>query len=292
MKTVSIWALWAGLLVAACGGASSGGSSNSETHFLGLCSANDCEDGLSCICGVCTVTCDPAASCGALNPNAICAAPSSSSCGDDTQPSVCDVDCDDNRDCASLGPDFRCGEGVCRPPGCVHDGRIYAEGSTFKVECNTCSCGPGGRIACTRIGCDAGCEHDGVSYPIGAEFPASDGCNTCTCTDYGVACTDEACHGCRVGDRFYEYGETYLAEDGCNTCFCAEDGGGCTQRACSSPECLLPFDAGECLAFMPVYHYNPETFRCEERVYGGCGGNDNRFDSLEACQARCPEIEE
>ncbi|HEU5077104.1 MAG TPA: BPTI/Kunitz-type proteinase inhibitor domain-containing protein [Polyangiaceae bacterium] len=374
MKTIRTWLMWAGLVVAACGGASSG-SSNSETHFLGLCAGDGCGDGLSCICGVCTVTCDPAASCGALNAKAICKAPSSSSssCDDDTQPSVCDVDCENDSECASLGSDYRCQAGVCRPPGCVAEGRVYEKGETFDVDCNTCSCGANGAVRCTLIDCGSSCEYDGKSYDvgedfpatdgcntcscsedgvlcseigcegntceydgttydigeefpatdgcntcscsasgvactdaacagntceydgttydIGEEFPATDGCNTCSCTADGVACTDAACAGCRVGDRWYDFGETYLAEDGCNTCTCDENGGGCTERACSAPECLLPFESGDCLAFVPVFHYNPETFRCEEQVYGGCGGNDNRFDTLEACQERCPEID-
>jgi hypothetical protein len=94
-----------------------------------------------------------------------------------------------------------------------------------------------------------------------------------------------------VDGRVYEHGESFLAEDGCNICTCDDGAGGCTQRACSNPSCHLPFDAGGCLAVVPVFYYNPETFQCEERSYGGCGGNDNRFDTLEACQASCPEID-
>ncbi|HEY6728156.1 MAG TPA: BPTI/Kunitz-type proteinase inhibitor domain-containing protein [Polyangiaceae bacterium] len=413
MKALKTWVLWAGLIVAACGGASSSGSSNSETHFLGLCSGDDCGDGLSCICGVCTVTCDPAASCGALNANAICASSSSSSCGDDTAPSVCDVDCDRDGDCASLGAGFECQAGVCRQPGCVAEGRVYEEGATFEVDCNTCTCGSDGEVACTRAACVDTCEYDGNTYDIGEEFsatdgcntctcsvdgvlcteigcggntceydgntydigeefpsydgcntcgctadgvvctdaacvdgctidgihydlgenfladdgcntcscgedgvtctavgchgvrcvydntiydigeefPAADGCNTCACTADGVACTDAACAGCQVGDRFYEYGDRFLADDGCNTCSCEEDGAGCSQGDCSKPECMMPFEAGECLAFVPVFYYDAQAARCLEQTYGGCGGNDNRFETLEACQQRCQEFD-
>lgn len=371
MKALRTWVLWVGLVVAACGGASSV-SSNSETHFLGLCSANECGEGLSCICGVCTVTCDPAASCGALNANAICTTPSSSSCGDDTQPSVCDVDCDDDSECASLGDDFRCLAGVCRPPGCVHEGRIYQEGARFDNDCNTCTCRANGELTCTRIACEDGCEYDGQRYALGENFPDRDGCNTCTCTEDGVACTDAACAGtceyngttydigddfpatdgcnhcscsedgvlcseigcvgptceysggtytigdefpaddtcntctctvdgvvctdaactgCQVGDRFYDYGDSYLAEDGCNTCSCSEEGSDCSQAGCSRPACVLPFDAGECLASMPVFYYDAQAARCLEEIYGGCGGNENRFETLEDCQLTCREFD-
>lgn len=292
MKALRIWLVWAGCALAACGGVA-GVSSNSETHFLGFCSADDCDDGLSCICGVCTVTCDPAASCGALNPDAICTQPSAAACGDDTEPSVCDVDCEDDGDCASVGADYRCQAGFCRPPGCVYEGSVYARGATFDATdgCNTCSCTASGEVVCTTDVCPESCEYEGQNYEIGDGFPSADGCNTCTCTSDGVACTDIGCPAsgsCQIGDRIYENGESFPAGDGCNTCTCDDGITACTLIECVSPACLLPFEGGECDAAIPVYYFNPETFQCEERTYGGCGGNDNRFDTLEACQASCP----
>jgi len=458
MKALRSWLVGVGLALAACGGAA-GVSSNSETHFLGFCTENSCGEGLSCICGVCTVTCDPARSCGALHPDAICTIPSSGSCGDDAEPSVCDVDCDGDDACSSLGSEYRCQSGVCRLPGCIHDGQSYPIGEEFPASdgCNSCSCTEDG-VLCTEIGCgsppntcewdgttyDIGeefrtadgcnscsctedgvacttidcstcdyegtiyqigeefpasdgcnscsctedgvlcteigcvppttCEYDGTTYDIGEEFPAGDGCNSCSCTEDGVACTDIGCttceydgttydigeefpatdgcnsctcaenggvlcteigclppttceyagttydvgeefaaadgcnscsctedgvvctdsacaEGCLVGDRFYEYGDSYLADDGCNTCTCSEDGSGCSQGDCSRPECLLPFEVGECDAAIPVYYYNAQTAQCEERTYGGCGGNDNNFATLEDCQSRCREFD-
>jgi hypothetical protein len=37
-----------------------------------------------------------------------------------------------------------------------------------------------------------------------------------------------------------------------------------------------------------MFFHNPETGVCEPFAYGGCEGNDNRFESVEACQAACP----
>ncbi|VDK41921.1 unnamed protein product [Dibothriocephalus latus] len=51
--------------------------------------------------------------------------------------------------------------------------------------------------------------------------------------------------------------------------------------------CDFPIDPGMCMAYFPSYGYNSETRRCEEFVYGGCGGNENRFDSLDECRSMC-----
>ncbi|XP_075988450.1 trypsin inhibitor-like [Anticarsia gemmatalis] len=51
--------------------------------------------------------------------------------------------------------------------------------------------------------------------------------------------------------------------------------------------CYLPIDGGICMAHMEKYAYDVVEKRCRLFVYGGCTGNDNRFDSLEECQAVC-----
>ena len=51
--------------------------------------------------------------------------------------------------------------------------------------------------------------------------------------------------------------------------------------------CSLPPESGNCNAYFPSFFHNAATGVCEPFVYGGCGGNENRFDSVEACQAAC-----
>ena len=51
--------------------------------------------------------------------------------------------------------------------------------------------------------------------------------------------------------------------------------------------CSLPKVVGPCEAAMAAFWFNNETQECEEFSYGGCEGNDNRFESLEACESAC-----
>lgn len=55
----------------------------------------------------------------------------------------------------------------------------------------------------------------------------------------------------------------------------------------ASNTCLLPADSGTCAALLTKYFFNVQTGQCETFSYGGCYGNANRFDTLQACQQRC-----
>ncbi|XP_054744709.1 putative Kunitz-type serine protease inhibitor [Anastrepha obliqua] len=52
-------------------------------------------------------------------------------------------------------------------------------------------------------------------------------------------------------------------------------------------ECHQPKETGRCFALFYRYAYNVESRQCEEFIYGGCNGNQNNFESKEACEKKC-----
>ena len=64
-----------------------------------------------------------------------------------------------------------------------------------------------------------------------------------------------------------------------------------TTTAPTMPEyCTLPPVSGMCEAYMPSFFYNATSGMCESFVYGGCGGNDNRFGTYEDCLLKCGKL--
>ncbi|XP_041919758.1 kunitz-type protease inhibitor 2 [Alosa sapidissima] len=51
--------------------------------------------------------------------------------------------------------------------------------------------------------------------------------------------------------------------------------------------CLIPSDPGRCRAAFPMFYYDSKTRSCRQFIYGGCGGNANRFTSEEYCMKTC-----
>nr|AUF41104.1 protease inhibitor-like protein [Anastrepha obliqua] len=60
-----------------------------------------------------------------------------------------------------------------------------------------------------------------------------------------------------------------------------------TVQAVDKSACSQPREIGPCRKADPKFFYNSETKACEDFLYGGCKGNDNRFDTKEECEKTC-----
>lgn len=157
---------------------------------------------------------------------------------------------------------------------CKANGRTYKPGETFKIDCNTCTCGKNGSIGCTKIKCPsrtcggiAGkkcntgeyCHYEigdqcGAADQLGTCRPRPQRCATihksvCGCDGktYSNACfaaakgvsvaKNAACNApgvCKYNGKVYKAGESFKSTDGCNTCFCSKDG----RVACTKKACV------------------------------------------------------
>ncbi|CAD0206702.1 unnamed protein product [Chrysodeixis includens] len=60
-------------------------------------------------------------------------------------------------------------------------------------------------------------------------------------------------------------------------------------EAARDPRCLQPLQTGRCHALFYKYGFDPKANACVQFVYGGCGGNTNRFATKEYCEQVCAE---
>ncbi|XP_040042222.2 kunitz-type protease inhibitor 2 [Gasterosteus aculeatus] len=51
--------------------------------------------------------------------------------------------------------------------------------------------------------------------------------------------------------------------------------------------CMVTSDPGLCRAAFPMFYYDLKAATCRSFIYGGCGGNQNRYNTIEECMRRC-----
>ena len=65
------------------------------------------------------------------------------------------------------------------------------------------------------------------------------------------------------------------------------------EEVCVDPRgkeaCLLPMVPGPCEGYYQRFGYDPKTQTCRQFTYGGCHGNNNRFEDRQECEAVCTD---
>jgi hypothetical protein len=91
-----------------------------------------------------------------------------------------------------------------------------------------------------------------------------------------------------VCPRWFFNPETSLCEEFTYGCCGGNANNFLTLLTCQSTcACGLPPDPGPCDGAFPRWFFNSESGECEEFTYGGCEGNANNFETLEACETAC-----
>ncbi|XP_065332270.1 papilin isoform X3 [Cloeon dipterum] len=192
-------------------------------------------------------------------------------------PSLQGCDCTQSKfGCCPNGVDYAKGtnkEGCgCRyaEHGCCPDGFSEAEGPDFKgCPCHSFQfgCCPDGKTVAkgpANAGCackdtEFGCCPDNVTSAQGENY---EGCG-CAATEFGC-CLDGVSEA--KGEKFEE---------------CAD------APKFSGEACALPKEKGDCRNFSIKWYFDAEYGGCTRFWYGGCDGNNNRFESLEECKNSC-----
>ena len=131
-------------------------------------------------------------------------------------------------------------------------------------------CVPKGAPDCSAIFCLAQACEDGEK----AVIPPGQCCPVCVPDKSPVDCSTILCllPVCKEGEMLIDI-----------------PGQCCPQCVSAAPICSLKPDSGPCEAAIRKFFYNSTTDRCELFIYGGCGGNDNRFDTRSECISACGE---
>ncbi|XP_015765886.1 PREDICTED: PI-stichotoxin-She2a-like isoform X2 [Acropora digitifera] len=52
-------------------------------------------------------------------------------------------------------------------------------------------------------------------------------------------------------------------------------------------DCSSTPDTGPCRGYFPKFYFDPSDNKCKEFIYGGCGGNGNRYGTKGECKNTC-----
>ncbi|HEY3495462.1 MAG TPA: BPTI/Kunitz domain-containing protein [Polyangiaceae bacterium] len=183
--------------------------------------------------------------------------------------------------CSGLGASVDCPEGYAclLDPGSASgtDPSGFCAGTA--VECETTEDCPSGFV-CLEQGGGRACSPDAVACTGNVTCPAKP---VEECPPGFVRSVPDECYGPCVPVHRCACTEDSHCPRG--TSSCDRVTGRCATPRAPAPRCLLPFDAGPCDAAIPAVAFIDGE--CRPTTYGGCEGNDNRFESFESCRAFC-----
>lgn len=184
------------------------------------------------------------------------------------------------------------GASTCKVAPCP-DGTFFDANTCACVSCvedadcavldDCCACQAFSRAAPAES-CLADCPITACSWRFGGSVRAR--CESGTCQlDTGGSCNSDFCPpllGAIACCTAPNGPCGILLGSGCGVLDRGTDAG-----SSSMDPCALAIDPGPCRASFPAYAYDPDR-GCIEFTYGGCEGNENRFDTLDACEMACP----
>jgi hypothetical protein len=97
----------------------------------------------------------------------------------------------------------------------------------------------------------------------------------------------QACEGFLFGGCVAN-GNAFDTKDACESSsqeFCAQGETTAAPMQADGSFCTQPAEIGNCRGAFPSFYYDAAADECKAFIYGGCDGNENRFDTLEDCQA-------
>jgi hypothetical protein len=208
-------------------------------------------------------------------------------------------------------PDVVCPAVLCRPADEVKK-ECDAKGGAFVAGpcCPSCE----ERVVCPKIACRPADEVKKECDANGGAFVAGPCCPSCEKPD--VVCPKIACRPAEeVKKECDAKGGAFVAGPCCPSCEervvcpeiacqpaedvkkeCDAKGGmfvsGPCCPSCAAPTsggdaCQLPIVAGNGRAAFPSFAWDSAAKKCSKFIYGGVGGNANRFSSEEACLKKC-----